>query len=156
MAKIKKEQLEIIVKHQEELNSIINNIGIIRDDFTVPYDVSKNNLITYGNEFGLLIHNVNGCRTLWRSKFNKNQQNIIYPNSFLNTEGKRIPLQLLLMLQIFQMHRHDPRPCWCAKESDYLLVVRHEVWPPILQAPNIALGNHASPLLSMCLDMTLA
>ena len=29
MAKIKKEQLEIIVKHQEELNSIINNIGII-------------------------------------------------------------------------------------------------------------------------------
>jgi len=29
MAKIKKEQLEIIVKHQEELNSIINNIGVI-------------------------------------------------------------------------------------------------------------------------------
>lgn len=29
MAKIKKEQLEVIVKHQEELNSIINNIGII-------------------------------------------------------------------------------------------------------------------------------
>ncbi len=29
MAKIKKEQLEGIVKHQEELNSIINNIGII-------------------------------------------------------------------------------------------------------------------------------
>lgn len=52
----------------------VNNIGIINVDFTVPYDVSKNNLITYGNEFGLLIHNVNGGRTLWRSKFNKNQE----------------------------------------------------------------------------------
>jgi hypothetical protein len=54
----------------------IKNIGVVRSDLIVPYDVSKNNLITYGNEFGLLIHNVDGGNTLWRSKFMKN------PNKF--------------------------------------------------------------------------
>ena len=60
------------------------------------------------------------------SKFNKNHQNIIYHNSSLNIEEKRIPLQFILMPQTSPMRRHDPNPYWCAKESDYRLVARHE------------------------------
>ena len=90
------------------------------------------------------------------SKFNKNQLNILFPSSFLNKEEKHIPLQFLLMPQIGQKHLHDQHPYWYAKESDYRLVVRLEVWPPILQAPNIALVSRADPLLLMYWDITLA
>jgi len=50
----------------------IKNCGVIMDELITPYNVSKNNLITHGNEFGLLIYNVNGGSTLWRSKFISN------------------------------------------------------------------------------------